>query len=212
MQNGNTLSLDQQANLHAAVLKALPRDIDPAIARHWETNGKALTRLLRVLLCEVPWKHISLGEHDSLEELKEALTFAGCKWESSIINTPSLIDSPEFVLADKHSFVALVTRSVKELGFDGYTTYARICAKAEELGLKLCPAEVGPALRLAFRDQPQGGELLRIAMNPIRRSLRRDDRYIFEVTRGDMGLLLEAHQVTDITPWPADARFVFVLA
>ncbi len=48
--NGNTLSLDQQANFHAAVLKALPRDIDPDMARNWEKNGKALTKMLRGVL------------------------------------------------------------------------------------------------------------------------------------------------------------------
>lgn len=48
--NGNTLSLDQQANFHAAVLKALPRDIDPEVARNWEKNGKALTKALRGVL------------------------------------------------------------------------------------------------------------------------------------------------------------------
>lgn len=50
MNNGNTLSLDQQANFHAAVLKALPRDIDPGVARNWEKNGKALTKALRGVL------------------------------------------------------------------------------------------------------------------------------------------------------------------
>jgi len=48
--NGHTLSLDQQANFHAAVLKALPRDIDPEMARNWEKNGKALTKALRGVL------------------------------------------------------------------------------------------------------------------------------------------------------------------
>jgi len=50
VNNGNTLSLDQQANFHAAVLKALPRDIDPDVARKWEKNGKALTKALRDVL------------------------------------------------------------------------------------------------------------------------------------------------------------------
>ena len=48
--NGPTLSLGQQANFHAAVLKALPRDINPDVARTWEKNGKALTQVLRQLL------------------------------------------------------------------------------------------------------------------------------------------------------------------
>ena len=50
MKNGNTLSLGQQANFHAAVIKALPRNIDFNIALGWEQNGKALTKVLRETL------------------------------------------------------------------------------------------------------------------------------------------------------------------
>jgi hypothetical protein len=51
MPHGNTLSLGQQANFIAAVIKALPRDIDSGIARGWELNGEALTKVLREALC-----------------------------------------------------------------------------------------------------------------------------------------------------------------
>lgn len=51
MKHGTTLSLAQQANFHAAVLKALPRDISPTTARAWEKSGGALTTTLRDLLC-----------------------------------------------------------------------------------------------------------------------------------------------------------------
>jgi len=47
----NTLSLGQQANFIAAVAKALPRDIDPEVARNWERNGETLTKVLREALC-----------------------------------------------------------------------------------------------------------------------------------------------------------------
>src|SRR5258705_10651859 len=39
-------------------------------------------------------------------------------------------------------------------------------ACALELGLELCPAEVGPVVRLAYKDQPLSGRLI-IAMNVI---------------------------------------------
>jgi len=60
---GNTLSLDQQANLHAAVLKALPRDIDPDVARKWEKNGKALTEALRSVLLPLEEATAASGPH-----------------------------------------------------------------------------------------------------------------------------------------------------
>ena len=56
--------------------------------------------------------------------------------------------------------------SVKELGFNDGAYYKDICTKALELGLELCPAEVGPALRLVYKDQSRG-EWLRIAMEAI---------------------------------------------
>ncbi len=60
----------------------------------------------------------------------------------------------------------LVSFSVSQLGFPNGATLQEVYKKAEELGLELCPAEVGPQLRLQYKDQPEG-EWLRIAMNPI---------------------------------------------
>ena len=61
MTNGNTLSLGQQANFIAAVIKSLPRDIDPEVTRGWEQNGEALTKVLRATLC--PPSQFELNEH-----------------------------------------------------------------------------------------------------------------------------------------------------
>ena len=49
--SGNTLSLGQQANFHAAVIKALPRDITPSDALAWEKNGEKLSATLASALC-----------------------------------------------------------------------------------------------------------------------------------------------------------------
>lgn len=50
MAHGNILSLGQFVNFSAAVLKALPRRIDPDVARGWELNGAALTKALHEAL------------------------------------------------------------------------------------------------------------------------------------------------------------------
>ncbi len=69
-------------------------------------------------------------------------------------------------VSETETQVDLVVKTVAELGFKGGANRDAIYARAKELGLELCPAEVGPALRLAYQDQPNG-EWLRIAMEPI---------------------------------------------
>ena len=60
----------------------------------------------------------------------------------------------------------LIMPSVADLGFKAGGRYVNICARAQELGYELCPAEIGPALRLQYGNQPIG-ERLRIAMEAI---------------------------------------------
>ena len=54
--------------------------------------------------------------------------------------------------------------------------------RARELGLELVPAEVGPQLRLQYKDQPIG-EMLYIAMEPIAESDSKNT-YVFFLTHG----------------------------
>lgn len=151
------------------------------------------------------WKTITLGTHKDLKALKAALKSAKCK-VSDYAN--DLLGKPAFTLASEQTEVDLVVRSVKELGFEGNATYAQICAKAVELGLELCPAEVGPALRLAYNDQPHD-EWLRIAMEAITDS--GGDRLIFHVGHGNDELWLGWGDGNPDRVWCPDDRFVFVL-
>ena len=81
----------------------------------------------------------------------------------------------------------LVALSVADLGLKEDARYTNICAKAQEFGLELCPAEVGPALRLQYGDQPEGEEL-RIAMKDLIDCS--GDLDIFVVEHDGNGLLL----------------------
>lgn len=49
--------------------------------------------------------------------------------------------------------VAVVERSVADLGFPSGATLQQIFARADEQGLALCPALTGPYMRLAMADQ-----------------------------------------------------------
>ncbi|MFO0603078.1 MAG: hypothetical protein U0324_07885 [Polyangiales bacterium] len=61
-----------------------------------------------------------------------------------------------FVPAPTASRVALARVSVASLGLPDGGTFAELVAQATARGLALCPMELGPHLRLAFTDQPEG--------------------------------------------------------
>jgi hypothetical protein len=72
----------------------------------------------------------------------------------------------EFKVATESTSLDLVRVSVAKLGFKRGATTQQIYEHAKELGLELCPAEVGPQLRLQYADQPRGEDLF-IGMEPI---------------------------------------------
>jgi hypothetical protein len=76
------------------------------------------------------------------------------------------LNNPAFIVATKETKLKLVIRSVLELGFKKGANLEQIYARAKQLGLDICPAEVGPQLRLQYIYQP-GDEWLVIAMEPI---------------------------------------------
>lgn len=101
--NGHTLSLDQQANFHAAVLKALPRDIDPDVARNWEKNGKALTKVLRGVLLP---PEVSILESSAIVRVDRTIRPAYPEWIKDVLY-PELEQSgpEEFDLATLESYL-----------------------------------------------------------------------------------------------------------
>lgn len=80
--------------------------------------------------------------------------------------------------------------------------------KAVELGLELCPAETGPLLRLAYKDQPYG-EYLRIAMEQISGSDGVPD--VFLLYHRDGGLWLLERWAGPGGGWDPGDEFVFRL-
>ena len=76
------------------------------------------------------------------------------------------------------------------------------------MGLDLCPAEVGPALRLAYENQPRGERLI-IATKPFADSGDELDLFVMEVSGGG-GLWLRGDCGPSDRYWEPDRCFVFM--
>ena len=148
------------------------------------------------------WRTITLGAHKDADGLRSALKKAGCRtnnWANDILGKITL--SPEKTEID------LVVLTVAELGFPDGARYDALCTSGKELGLHLCPAEVGPKLRLEYADQPKD-EWLRIAMEPITDS---DGRLrIFHVVHDERARWLDSYYGNPGSVWLSSHRFVFV--
>ncbi|OIO46244.1 MAG: hypothetical protein AUJ28_02860 [Parcubacteria group bacterium CG1_02_37_51] len=97
----------------------------------------------------------------------------------------------------------LVRFSVKQLGFPNGATTDEIYTKAKELGLDLCPAEVGPQLRL----QNTSKEWMLIAMKQI--IDRSGDPRLFVLDRSGGQLGLSGYSAWSDDWWSSSRRFVF---
>jgi hypothetical protein len=97
---------------------------------------------------------------------------------------------------------------VSALGFgEAGASLKNIYARASRLGLALGLAEVGPALRLGYLDQPLG-EFLRIAMIPVARY--GGEPVDFTIGNGGAGLLLIGGEFRGDLVVSGATRFVFV--
>jgi hypothetical protein len=144
---------------------------------------------------------VTLGLYATTEDLKKSLVNRGFRvshWAADILK--------KIQLSEVQEEFDLVIVSVAELGFKNDTTREQIYARAEELGLKLCPAEVGPALRLTYKDQPMN-EWLLIGMEPICDS--NDDLDVFKMARGEDGMWLHTAYGGPDGYWSSNRRFVF---
>jgi hypothetical protein len=151
------------------------------------------------------WKTISVGSQSNVGALRDALRRKRCRVGPIVAE---LLDLPDFNLSNARERVQLVTLSVTELGFQDKTaTLARIYERAAKLGYELCPAEIGPQLRLQYMNQPLG-EFLHIAMQPI--ATRQGRPMILAVANGGEGLILIGSDGSpDFRP-SLTSRFVFV--
>lgn len=149
------------------------------------------------------WKTIEIGFiHSSVEMLKrlEEKGFSVSTWAKDILSKVS------FSVTKQKVDLVLVT--VAELGFPDGAKIREIFAKAKELGLLLCPAEVGLYLRLDYSNQPRG-EWLIIGMEPVSDS--GGGLGLFCVNHDSYDRWLDAFYGYPDDFWNSSNRFVFML-
>jgi hypothetical protein len=145
------------------------------------------------------FKTLTLGLHKSPKDYRKALESAGFRigdYASQILNKISV--------AKAKTEVDLVLVTVAELGFKDGARRDAIYARAIELGLERCPAEVGPALRLATKDSPW----ILVGMEPITDS--DGSLSVFSVVVGSDGRWLSSGCGFPGSFWGGGGRWVFV--
>ena len=150
------------------------------------------------------FKTINLGTGlKTADDFRKSLRDSGNKVSSE---ANGILGNSAFTVAVKKIKIDLAIKSVDELGFKGGAIRQQIYGRANELGLDLCPAEVGPQLRLQYKDQPEEEHLI-VAMNPIADS--GGALLLFLVERHASGLLLLSYYDSPGDLWGAGNRFVF---
>lgn len=130
-----------------------------------------------------------------------------------------LLADDKFTTSDTNYSLQTVELTVGDLGFPDGATTAQIFKRASELGLELCPLELGPQLRLDYLDQPEG-----YSRNPLRRQqapsgsitiaseiLTEDDDFPkgFYLRRIDGVLWLRGYRADHLHVWNHDDHFIF---
>jgi hypothetical protein len=152
------------------------------------------------------WRTITLGAHGSVDAYRDALDAAGIKIG---VSADEILGRPAFPYATTKQEVELAVVSVAELGLEAEaSSHSEVYARAKRIGLELCPAEVGPRLRLDYRNQPLR-EALDVAMEPV--ATYGGDPTILALVNFGSGLMLIGSDGQSGAMVPRNRRFVFAL-
>ncbi|MGG0738851.1 helicase [Niallia taxi] len=132
-----------------------------------------------------------------------------------------LLADDRFIVSSNKYNLKTVEIAVSNLGLPNGATTPEILHKATELGLHICPLELGPYLRLSYLDQPEDATntskvhqvptgSITVASEP----LTEDDEFPkgFYLRKIDGKLWLRGYIADNFHIWNADDRFIFVLS
>lgn len=140
------------------------------------------------------------------QELEEALISGGFGVSGE---TRGMLRRHDFTTLSDQQTLSLVRVKVSDLGLTDDPTTEQIYAKANALGLGLCPAEVGPYLRLAYKDKPLD-EVLFVGMKPIIAS--DGHQGVFRLDLGGDGSWLRRNWAAPDNQWLPSDWIVFSLS
>jgi len=151
------------------------------------------------------WQTITLG-HMGVDAYRRALHLAGIKIGDA---ADEILGRPAFPFVTMKTDVELVLLSAADLGVESESPLSDVYKRARQVGLELCPAEVGPQLRLDYRNQPLG-EALNIAMQPVA-TYNGEPTILALANFTPSGLLLIGSDGRSEFMVPSTFRFVFAL-
>ncbi|GEN82707.1 hypothetical protein SLU01_10190 [Sporosarcina luteola] len=131
----------------------------------------------------------------------------------------TLFEDDKFTTSDSKYTLQTVELAVQDLGFLEGGTVSQIFRKANQLGLKLCPLELAPYLRLAYLDQPEGNlnrhrqhKAPYGSITVASQILTEDHDFPkgFYLRRIDGALWLRGYVCDDMHIWEPDDHFIFV--
>ena len=151
------------------------------------------------------WKTIKLGTCKNVEELKKSIKDKGFRigsWAEDVL------DSTSFTMSSIEKEVALVKITPSDLGFSNGAYRKDIYKKAIELGLEVCPLEVGPQLRIQYLNQPKL-ESLQIGMESQFDSENHESQFRVVYGEDDFIWLVGDHKHLDDF-WKENEYFIFI--
>jgi hypothetical protein len=151
------------------------------------------------------WRKITLGTYKGVDGYRRELDSAGIKVGDA---ADEILGRPAFSYGAMKTDVELVLVSAADLGVQTESSLAGVYKRARQVGLELCPAEVGPQLRLDYRNQPLG-EALDIAMEPL--ATYGGDPTILTLVNWGTGLALISRDGRSESMVSPTSRFVFAL-
>jgi hypothetical protein len=156
------------------------------------------------------WKTIKLGTGlKTADDFRNVLKKAKCQITNragDIMNKFSFAES--LIGVDPEERYDLVFLTTAKLTGINRGTIAEVFVGAERLGLKKCPAWMGPKLRSEYQDQPSG-EWVLIGMKPIIDSVGR--LHVFRVRCYDPKLWLDDYWSDPVTILDSGSHWVFCL-